>query len=125
VLVHVCVDAAHYEREEDNENRSNTPGAPYAPGILAPREGAHYERHLQPASAYGALTKFALELHQQLILGRVAARALDELHPGANEAMSAERVADSGFWPFGYWCAFDQVATLIPPKGYTYADAAP
>ena len=30
-------------------------------------------------------------------------------------------IADSGFWPFEYWCSFDQVATLIPPKGYTYA----
>lgn len=30
-------------------------------------------------------------------------------------------IADSGFSPFNYWCAFDQVATLIPPKGYSYA----
>lgn len=28
-------------------------------------------------------------------------------------------VADSGFAPHGYWCSFDQMATLIPPKGYT------
>lgn len=28
-------------------------------------------------------------------------------------------IADSGFRPFGYWMAFDQLATLIPPKGYT------
>lgn len=28
-------------------------------------------------------------------------------------------VADSGFRPYGYWCAFEQMATLIPPKGYT------
>ena len=41
--------------------------------------------------------------------------------PGAR----AVWIADSGFWPFGYWCGFDQVATLIPPKGYTYADGAP
>lgn len=34
-------------------------------------------------------------------------------------------VADSGFWPFGYWCSFDQVATLIPPKGYAYSQAKP
>jgi hypothetical protein len=34
-------------------------------------------------------------------------------------------IADPGFSPFGYWCGFDQVATLIPPKAYTYADAAP
>ena len=30
-------------------------------------------------------------------------------------------IADSGFRPFGYWCSFDQVATLIPPKGYAYS----
>ena len=30
-------------------------------------------------------------------------------------------IADSGFWPFGYWCGFDQVADLIGEKGYTYA----
>ncbi|WP_081205157.1 C39 family peptidase [Prescottella equi] len=31
-------------------------------------------------------------------------------------------IADSGFAPFGYWMSFDQLATLIPPKGYLYAD---
>lgn len=34
-------------------------------------------------------------------------------------------VADSGFTPFGYWLAFSQLATLIPPKGYTYSTAEP
>lgn len=34
-------------------------------------------------------------------------------------------VADSGFYPYGYWLAFDQLATLIPPKGYAYSAAAP
>lgn len=32
-------------------------------------------------------------------------------------------IADSGFRPFGYWCSFDQVASLIPPKGYCFAAA--
>ena len=41
--------------------------------------------------------------------------------PGAR----AVWIADPGFSRFGYWCGFDQVATLIPPKAYTYADAAP
>ena len=50
----------------------------------------------------------------------VAAMGYDD-PPGA----WAVWIADSGFWPFGYWCGFDQVATLIPPKGYTYADVAP
>ena len=40
-----------------------------------------------------------------------------------NPALRACWIADSGFKPFGYWCAFDQVATLIPPKGYAYAAA--
>lgn len=30
-------------------------------------------------------------------------------------------VADSGFTPYGYWIGFDQLATLIPPKGYAYS----
>lgn len=30
-------------------------------------------------------------------------------------------VADSGFSPYGYWLGFDQLATLIPPKGYAYS----
>lgn len=34
-------------------------------------------------------------------------------------------VADSGFTPYGYWISFDQLATLIPPKGYAYATAQP
>ena len=32
-------------------------------------------------------------------------------------------IADPGFRPFGYWCSWDQVATLIPPKGYAVATA--
>ncbi len=31
-------------------------------------------------------------------------------------------IADPGFAPFGYWISFDQCATLIPPKGYAFAD---
>ncbi|MBG9336928.1 C39 family peptidase [Corynebacterium diphtheriae] len=31
-------------------------------------------------------------------------------------------VADSGFWPYGYWLSFDQLATLIPPKGYAWSE---
>ncbi|WP_197508002.1 C39 family peptidase, partial [Mycobacterium sp. 1245801.1] len=34
-------------------------------------------------------------------------------------------IADPGFSPFGYWISFDQMATLIPPKGYAYATATP
>lgn len=33
-------------------------------------------------------------------------------------------VADSGFQPQGYWISFDQCATLIPPKGYCYANTS-
>lgn len=38
---------------------------------------------------------------------------------GYDDEERAVWVADSGFRPFGYWCSFDQMATLIPPKGYT------
>jgi len=31
-------------------------------------------------------------------------------------------IADPGFPPFGYWISFDQAVSLIPPKGYCYAD---
>lgn len=34
-------------------------------------------------------------------------------------------LADSGFAPYGAWISFDQLATLIPPKGYAYATAQP
>lgn len=44
---------------------------------------------------------------------------------GYDDAARAVWIADSGFRPFGYWMSFDQLATLIPPKGYTYASAAP
>lgn len=37
--------------------------------------------------------------------------------PGAR----AVWVADSGFRPYGYWISFEQLATLIPPKGYSAA----
>ncbi|AMS02111.1 endolysin [Mycobacterium phage Xeno] len=50
----------------------------------------------------------------------VAAMGYDD-----NPAARAVWIADSGFRPFGYWVSFDQCATLIPPKGYCYAAAAP
>jgi predicted chitinase len=39
-----------------------------------------------------------------------------------NPTARAVWIADSGFRPFGYWISFDQVASLIPPKAYAYAD---
>lgn len=30
------------------------------------------------------------------------------------------KIADSGFWPWTYWISFDQLATLVTPKGYSY-----
>lgn len=39
-----------------------------------------------------------------------------------NPAERAVWIADSGFQPQGYWISFDQCATLIPPKGYCYAN---
>ncbi|WP_062367895.1 C39 family peptidase [Gordonia sp. QH-12] len=37
---------------------------------------------------------------------------------GIDEAARAVWVADPGFSPFAYWLSFDQLATLIPPKGW-------
>lgn len=34
-------------------------------------------------------------------------------------------VADSGFSPFVYWLGFNQLSTLIPPKGYAFSVAGP
>lgn len=34
-------------------------------------------------------------------------------------------IADSGFAPYGYWISFDQLCSLIVPKGYAYSTAAP
>ncbi|QGJ90072.1 endolysin [Mycobacterium phage Indlulamithi] len=42
-----------------------------------------------------------------------------------DDGFRAVWVADSGFRPFGYWCSFDQMATLVPPKGYCYANTGP
>lgn len=38
-------------------------------------------------------------------------------------AMRKVWLADSGFAPGGAWISFDQLATLIPPKGYAWASA--
>lgn len=40
---------------------------------------------------------------------------------GYDDQARAVWVADSGFRPFGYWVSLDQLASLIPPKGYTCA----
>lgn len=34
-------------------------------------------------------------------------------------------IADSGFAPYGYWISFDQLCSLIVPKGYAYSTASP
>jgi len=38
-----------------------------------------------------------------------------------NPAFRCVWIADSGFQPQGYWLSFDQLCTLIPPKGYVAA----
>ena len=58
--------------------------------------------------------------HGGLVKHYVAAMGYDAT-PGAR----AVWIADSGFWPRVYWCSFDQVATLIPPKDYAYANVGP
>ncbi|MGM5068393.1 C39 family peptidase [Rhodococcus qingshengii] len=41
---------------------------------------------------------------------------------GYDDVLRAVWIADSGFSPYGYWMSFEQLATLVPPKGYAYAD---
>lgn len=43
---------------------------------------------------------------------------------GYDDAEHAVWIADPGFSPFGYWISFDQCASLVPPKGYTYANVS-
>jgi len=42
-----------------------------------------------------------------------------------NERGRFVNVADSGFHPWQYWVTFEQAMTLMPPKGYVKAAAAP
>jgi hypothetical protein len=42
-----------------------------------------------------------------------------------DEGAKAVWIADSGFWPWGYWVSFDQCASLIPPKALCYANLEP
>ncbi|NON71195.1 C39 family peptidase [Corynebacterium silvaticum] len=42
----------------------------------------------------------------------------------SDEGMRKLWIADSGFYPYGYWIGFDQFCTLIVPKGYAYSTAA-
>lgn len=44
---------------------------------------------------------------------------------GYDDADRTVWIADPGFQPFGYWITFDQLCTLIPPKGYAFADVQP
>ena len=44
---------------------------------------------------------------------------------GYDDAAKAILVVDSGFWPRTYWVSLDQCASLIPPKGYSYASVEP
>lgn len=44
---------------------------------------------------------------------------------GYDDEARAVWIADSGFWPFNYWISLEQCASLIPPKGYTWAANSP
>jgi hypothetical protein len=50
----------------------------------------------------------------------IAGMGYDNTYPGG-----AVYIADPGFPPFHYWVAFDQLATMIPPKGFTVATIQP
>lgn len=77
--------------------------------IVAPP--SNYPRGVKgsPNPAYGGGTIFHY----------VAAMGYDN-----NPDLRAVWIADSGFRPYGYWISLNQLITLIPPKGYTYADIA-
>ena len=77
--------------------------------IVAPP--SNYPRAVAPSTispAYGGGTVY----HYFAIMGYAGA--------GASRRVW---VADSGFYPYGYWLSLRQLATLIPPKGYAYATA--
>ena len=77
--------------------------------IVAPP--SNYPRAVAPSTtspAYGGGTVY----HYFAIMGYAGA--------GASRRVW---VADSGFYPYGYWLSLSQLATLIPPKGYAYATA--
>lgn len=44
---------------------------------------------------------------------------------GYDDVEHALWIADSGFRPFGYWVSLTQVAQLLVPKAYAYADTGP
>ena len=52
------------------------------------------------------------------ILHYLGVTGYSDEHPGG-----AVLFGDPGFLPNVYWVSFDQLATLIPPKGYAYAAA--
>lgn len=74
--------------------------------IVAPP--SNYPKHVAPSTispAYGGGTVY----HYMTVMGY------------SDDGPRRVRIADSGFTPYGYWMSFDQLATLIPPKGYSAA----
>lgn len=89
--------------------RSIDAGYGVVANIVAPR--SNYPRAVPPSTispAYGGGTVW----HYIPIMG------------WSDDGPRRVWVADSGFTPFGYWMAFDQLCTLIPPKGYAWAARA-
>ena len=90
-----------------NVCRSISAGYPVVANIVAPRSN-------QPQAVYPSTISpnygWATVWHYFTIVG-----------VREENGARAFYVADSGFAPYGYWCSADQMATLIPPKGYTYA----
>ena len=75
--------------------------------IVAPP--SNYPRAVAPSTispAYGGGTVY----HYIAVMGY-----------GEDGTARRHSVADSGFSPYGYWISHEQLASLIPPKGYAYA----
>lgn len=91
-----------------NVRRSIDAGYGVAVNIVAPP--SNYPRAVAPSTvspSYGGGTVY----HYVAIMGY------------SDAGQRKYWVADSGFSPFGYWCSHEQMASLIPPKGYAYATA--
>lgn len=100
------------QRLWDNVTASIDAGYGVAANIVAPPSNypkASYTSTISPAYSGGTV------YHYVAIMGY----AID------SAGVKHFWVADSGFRPFGYWCTFEQMASLIPPKGYAYATATP
>lgn len=114
---YVTVDMPHdpptYAESEDfwqNVKRSIRAGFPVIANIVVPPSNYPQATLGTTTPSYGGGTVY----HYVCIVGYEVLGGRRHFH-----------VADSGFWPFEYACSFEQMATMIPPKGYAYSNNPP